>query len=56
MTKTPHSRRTIVLTHALVKDLKAHRKWQLQHRLLAVGDWVENGLVFTTGEERRWMV
>jgi len=46
--KTPHSRRTIVLTDALVKDLKAHRKRQLQDRLLAGGDWVENGLVFTT--------
>lgn len=46
--KTEKSRRTIALPRVVVAALTAHRKRQLQDRLLAGSKWQEHGLVFTT--------
>jgi integrase len=46
--KTDRARRTVPLTPAVVKILKAHRKSQLQERLRAANKWADTGLVFTT--------
>ena len=47
-TKTEKSRRTLPLSPALVKLLKAHRKRQSAERLKAANIWEDHGLVFTT--------
>lgn len=47
-TKTPKSRRPLTVPSPVVTALRAHRKRQLQDRLLAGGTWVDTGLVFTT--------
>jgi integrase len=46
--KTAQSRRQFAIADDVVKARKKHRKAQLEQRLKAGGDWVENGLVFTT--------
>jgi integrase len=50
--KTKQSNRQIALSERVIKALKKHRKQQLEDRLRAGGDWVENGLVFTTRSGR----
>ena len=46
--KSARSRRTIALPDVTVASLKAHRRRQLESRLLAGRAWQETGLVFTT--------
>jgi integrase len=46
--KTASGRRTLKLPQGLVAALKAHRKCQLEQRLLAGPDWQDTGYVFTT--------
>jgi integrase len=46
--KTAKSRRTVDLPDSVVRALKQHRKRQLEDRLRAGAQWVENGLVFAT--------
>ena len=48
--KSRQSRRVIPLHDGLIAALKAHRRRQLEERLLAGAQWVDNGLVFTTGK------
>jgi len=45
--KSERSRRTIAVPSVIVDALKAHRKGQLEERLVAGGQWRDNGLVFT---------
>jgi integrase len=45
-TKTARSRRRIDLTPGGVEALRRHRKAQLEERILRVGLWQEQGLVF----------
>lgn len=47
-TKSEKSRRTLPLSPALVKLLKAHRKAQAAERLRAANVWQDSELVFTT--------
>lgn len=47
-TKTPRSRRTLVLPDLANDALREHRHRQLQERLSAGSRWVESGFVFTT--------
>jgi integrase len=46
--KTASSRRTLTLPSGLVAALRAHRKRQLEQRLLIGRDWHDTGYVFTT--------
>jgi integrase len=46
--KTVKSRRVVNLPDSLTVALKQHRKRQLEERLLAGSQWIENGLVFAT--------
>ena len=46
--KSPRSRRKIVLPSVVIAALRAHRKRQLEARLLAGARWKEEGFVFTT--------
>jgi integrase len=46
--KTASGRRTLKLPQSLTAALKAHRKCQLERRLLAGPDWQDTGYVFTT--------
>jgi integrase len=45
-TKSKSSRRNVTLTDDTMRELKSHRKRQLQERLLLGGDYRDNGLVF----------
>jgi integrase len=47
--KTRYSRRMVPLVGLALTALKKHRKRQAAVRLAAGRDWVETGLVFTTG-------
>lgn len=54
--KTDKSRRTLALPKVCVDALRTYRTRQLEQRLKAGGDWVDEGLVFTTarrGKGRR---
>jgi integrase len=46
--KTKKSRRTIQLTGRALEALRAHRKRQLEERMVHAGLWEENDLVFAT--------
>jgi integrase len=48
--KSLQSRRTIPLHDGLVAALRAHRRRQLEQRLSAGAQWVDSGLLFTTGK------
>ncbi|MGO9056951.1 MAG: tyrosine-type recombinase/integrase [Candidatus Binataceae bacterium] len=48
--KSLQSRRTIPLHDGLVAALRAHRRRQLEQRLSAGSQWVDSGLLFTTGK------
>jgi integrase len=47
--KTERSRRSIALPAVVRTALEAHRKRQLEARMLAGQDWQDSGFVFTTG-------
>ena len=47
--KSERSRRVVALPTFVVRALRAHRKRQLEVRLLAGSRWQEKGYVFTTG-------
>jgi integrase len=54
--KTQKSRRTLALPQVCVEALRVYRTRQLEQRLKAGGDWVDEGLVFTLarrGKARR---
>jgi integrase len=44
--KTEKSIRSIALTEAFVKSLEDHRRRQLEMRLKAGADWMDNGFIF----------
>lgn len=46
--KTKKSKRTLPIPATLLSSLKGHRTRQLEEKLLAGGNWQENGLVFTS--------
>ena len=48
--KSRQSRRVIPLHDGLIAPLKAHRRRQLEQRLLIGARWVDTGLVFATGK------
>jgi integrase len=48
--KTERSKRSLPIPKSLLSSLKAHRRRQLEQKMLAGAEWKEHDLVFTTGK------
>jgi integrase len=53
-TKTPKSKRSLILPKRAITALKAHRKHQARERLAAGSAWQENNLVFCNEDGRMY--